>query len=108
MGYGGETGIRTLDTLSSIHAFQACAFSHSAISPWGKTYSRGARFGGRPHCNVSRRRPYGRRGRSLTGRLPIERPLVLLVQLLREVVLDSHFADGVQLSLEPVDMVLFV
>ena len=31
---GGETGIRTLDTLSSIHAFQACAFSHSAISPW--------------------------------------------------------------------------
>src|SRR5271166_4269748 len=32
---GGETGIRTLDTLSSIHAFQACAFSHSAISPWG-------------------------------------------------------------------------
>jgi hypothetical protein len=31
--YGGETGIRTLDTLSRIHAFQACAFSHSAISP---------------------------------------------------------------------------
>ena len=30
---GGETGIRTLGTLSSIHAFQACAFSHSAISP---------------------------------------------------------------------------
>ncbi len=30
---GGERGIRTLDTLSSIHAFQACAFSHSAISP---------------------------------------------------------------------------
>src|SRR5208337_5183864 len=36
MSYGGETGIRTLDTLSSIHAFQACAFSHSAISPLGK------------------------------------------------------------------------
>src|SRR5208283_779348 len=36
MSYGGETGIRTLDTLSSIHAFQACAFSHSAISPSGK------------------------------------------------------------------------
>ena len=34
LGTGGETGIRTLDTLSSIHAFQACAFSHSAISPW--------------------------------------------------------------------------
>jgi hypothetical protein len=32
---GGETGIRTLGTLSSTHAFQACAFSHSAISPLG-------------------------------------------------------------------------
>ena len=30
---GGEIGIRTRDTLSRIHAFQACAFSHSAISP---------------------------------------------------------------------------
>jgi hypothetical protein len=34
---GGESGIRTHVTLSSKHAFQACAFSHSAISP--------ARFG---------------------------------------------------------------
>ena len=31
--YGGETGIRTLGTLSSTHAFQACALNHSAISP---------------------------------------------------------------------------
>src|SRR5262244_4587198 len=31
----GESGIRTHDTLSSIHAFQACAFSLSAISPKG-------------------------------------------------------------------------
>src|SRR5438552_12148236 len=31
--YGGESGIRTHDTVSRIHAFQACAFSHSAISP---------------------------------------------------------------------------
>ncbi len=31
--YGGERGIRTPDTVSRIHAFQACAFSHSAISP---------------------------------------------------------------------------
>ena len=31
--YGGERGIRTLDTLSRIHAFQACAFNHSATSP---------------------------------------------------------------------------
>src|SRR5579872_5498237 len=30
---GGESGIRTHVPLSSKHAFQACAFSHSAISP---------------------------------------------------------------------------
>src|SRR5258708_24755628 len=30
---GGESGIRTHDTGKGIHAFQACAFSHSAISP---------------------------------------------------------------------------
>ena len=30
---GGESGIRTHVTFSSKHAFQACAFSHSAISP---------------------------------------------------------------------------
>ncbi len=29
----GEGGIRTHETLSSSHAFQACAFSHSATSP---------------------------------------------------------------------------
>ncbi|MEM8776736.1 MAG: hypothetical protein AAGF53_17010, partial [Pseudomonadota bacterium] len=27
---GGETGIRTLETVSRLHAFQACAFDHSA------------------------------------------------------------------------------
>ena len=32
--YGGEKGIRTLDTFNSIHAFQAGAFNHSAISPY--------------------------------------------------------------------------
>ena len=32
-GGGGERGIRTLDRLSPIHAFQACAFNHSATSP---------------------------------------------------------------------------
>src|SRR6476620_2157917 len=32
-GSGGETGIRTLVRVSPKHAFQACAFSHSAISP---------------------------------------------------------------------------
>jgi hypothetical protein len=29
----GEEGIRTLDTLSSIHTFQACSFNHSDTSP---------------------------------------------------------------------------
>src|SRR5436190_4541668 len=32
---GGGSGIRTHDTVSRIHAFQACAFSHSAIPPQG-------------------------------------------------------------------------
>ena len=30
---GGEKGIRTLETVSRLHAFQACAFNHSATSP---------------------------------------------------------------------------
>jgi hypothetical protein len=30
---GGGSGIRTHDTVSRIHAFQACAFSHSATPP---------------------------------------------------------------------------
>ena len=32
--YGGEGGIRTLDTLSRIHTFRACSFSHSDTSPY--------------------------------------------------------------------------
>jgi hypothetical protein len=31
--FGGESGIRTHGTVSRTHAFQACALSHSAISP---------------------------------------------------------------------------
>ena len=31
--FGGEGGIRTLDTRKRIHAFQACSFSHSDTSP---------------------------------------------------------------------------
>ncbi len=34
---GGERGIRTLDTVSRIHAFQACAFNHSATSPGARS-----------------------------------------------------------------------
>src|SRR5690606_7166529 len=30
---GGESGIRTRDTVPRIHTFQACAFNHSATSP---------------------------------------------------------------------------
>ncbi|MDK2943270.1 MAG: hypothetical protein PWP56_2783 [Acetobacterium sp.] len=30
---GGERGIRTLGTLTRTHAFQACSFDHSDISP---------------------------------------------------------------------------
>ena len=30
---GGGRGIRTLDTVARIHAFQACAFNHSATPP---------------------------------------------------------------------------
>ncbi len=32
--YGGEGGIRTLDTFSRIHTFQACSFNHSDTSPY--------------------------------------------------------------------------
>src|SRR5437868_1723062 len=39
---GGERGIRTLDRVSPIHAFQACAFNHSAISPIRKARHVGA------------------------------------------------------------------
>src|SRR5690242_7701251 len=35
--FGGEGGIRTHDTVSRIHAFQACALSHSATSPRRKS-----------------------------------------------------------------------
>ncbi len=31
--YGGEGGIRTLDTNKRIHTFQACSFGHSDTSP---------------------------------------------------------------------------
>src|SRR5208283_4267392 len=33
-GLYGESGIRTHGTLTSTHAFQACTFGHSVISPW--------------------------------------------------------------------------
>src|SRR5712664_4780174 len=36
---GGESGIRTHETFYRLHAFQACAFSRSAISPQGRDSS---------------------------------------------------------------------
>ena len=30
----GDRGIRTLDTVSRIHTFQACLFNHSSRSPY--------------------------------------------------------------------------
>ncbi len=37
---GGERGIRTPVTLSGKHTFQACAFNHSAISPFSRRSSK--------------------------------------------------------------------
>jgi hypothetical protein len=39
ISYGGERGIRTLETVPRLHAFQACAFNHSATSPGNRYYS---------------------------------------------------------------------
>jgi hypothetical protein len=33
--FGGQTGIRTLETVPRLHTFQACAFDHSATCPLG-------------------------------------------------------------------------
>jgi hypothetical protein len=37
-GYGGGSGIRTRDTVSRIHTFQACAFNRSATPPYLALY----------------------------------------------------------------------
>ena len=51
---GGESGIRTHETLTSLHAFQACAFNHSAISPFAQLRS-GAHYTHRcPERNLHR------------------------------------------------------
>jgi len=41
-------------------------------------------------------------------RAPWKRALLFFFQLLRQVVLVAHLADGVELCLEPVNMMLFV
>src|SRR6266487_5504042 len=64
---GGGRGIRTLDTVSRIHAFQACAFSRSATPPdRSRHYS-----GGRGRDNLvlrAAREPPGDVGGRATGR----------------------------------------
>jgi hypothetical protein len=37
-GFGGGSGIRTRDTVSRIHTFQACAFNRSATPPYLALY----------------------------------------------------------------------
>src|SRR3954454_23626726 len=48
---GGESGIRTHGTVSRTHAFQACALSHSAISPDALSWSVQAIFASRSGLN---------------------------------------------------------
>ena len=36
---GGESGIRTHETVARLHAFQACSFGHSDTSPDLKDYN---------------------------------------------------------------------
>ena len=47
---GGGSGIRTRDTVSRIHTFQACAFNHSATPP----QSAFARPAGPPNLSAMR------------------------------------------------------
>ncbi len=56
-GLYGESGIRTHGTLTSTHAFQACTFGHSVISPRHRMCRGRRRHGWR------RRRPRPRTGR---------------------------------------------
>src|SRR5271166_1107377 len=100
---GGETGIRTLDTLSSIHAFQACAFSHSAISPLRTRWS--AILAAPTVFIVA---DCVRAGTLVRDALRSIWILFFFFQLLSQIVLVAHLADGVQLRLEPVDVVLLV
>ncbi len=51
LGNGGQRGIRTLETVSRLHAFQACAFNHSATCP-----CRDAAFDAPPWVGGCRRR----------------------------------------------------
>ena len=58
---GGESGIRTHVRVSPKHAFQACAFNHSAISP-GSDWIKMKRSGKRSRTQFSMRTPVKLRG----------------------------------------------
>jgi hypothetical protein len=82
---GGGRGIRTLDTVSRIHAFQACAFSRSATPPHRRRHY----SGGRGRDNVAlrpARNPPGDVGRRAPGRKDADRqrshgPVIALARL---------------------------
>jgi hypothetical protein len=57
-GTGGGSGIRTHDTVSRIHAFQASAFSHSAIPPHRDAAAKQALYIAAPR-GVTSKRPGG-------------------------------------------------
>ena len=52
LGNGGRGGIRTLDTVSRIHTFQACALNHSATLPSADAYGEARGF-----CKCAMRDP---------------------------------------------------
>jgi hypothetical protein len=103
-------------------AFQACAFSHSAISRrnfaqegysfsilWEQAQELQQQPGARrvPSCPLWFETTYNHQGREVPRRKPAA-SLFFLMQLLREIVLDAHFLDRMQLSFQPVDMLFFI
>ena len=69
---GGGSGIRTRDTVSGIHTFQACAFNHSATppaaEPGARAHERAPGAARAARCRAVsrvRRRAQGARGRGL-------------------------------------------
>jgi hypothetical protein len=46
--HGGGRGIRTLETVTRLHAFQACAFDHSATPPKADPFGRSAQYTQKP------------------------------------------------------------
>ncbi len=59
---GGEREIRTLETLSSLHAFQACAFNHSAISPLEENLRNSSSYHYNRDLPITKMLPIGRAG----------------------------------------------